>query len=236
MRLAASKLDAALHVNRTALSAALRSRLCLRIFFYRFWNRIGAIRGRRIMDRKEFLKNAGLATGLLALTGNACRCLAGEAPQASATACEKKQEFEQKWVKGFFDVLDANVDESARKKLMQANGKGCYQRGTKGKTIKQVSLDEYVPSLQKSVGKENCRREGDAIYFTFSEGSGIASSSCLCPMVESVPPGLSKTYCECSIGYVREMFQVHTGKSVRVELLESVKRGGKKCSFKILTA
>lgn len=188
------------------------------------------------MDRKEFLKNAGLATGLLALTGSACRCLAGQTQASPQNACEKMQEFEQKWIKDFFRLLDANVDEPTRRQLMQANGKTCYQRGAKGRTIKQVSLDEYVASLQKNVGKENCRREGNDVYFTYSEKPGIASRSCLCPMVEPSSVDISKTYCECSLGYLQEMFQSHTGKKVRVELLESIKRGGKKCSFKIFTA
>ncbi|HQT92614.1 MAG TPA: DUF6144 family protein, partial [Candidatus Kryptobacter bacterium] len=56
---------------------------------------------------------------------------------------------------------------------------------------------------------------------------------CLCPLVESGPEGLSGTYCDCSVGYVREMFRTYTGKAVSVELLESLKRGGRTCRFGI---
>jgi hypothetical protein len=168
----------------------------------------------------------------------ACNCIAGAPQEDAATQCDKKQEFTQTWAKTFFDLLDSNVDEATRKKLMQANGRACYQRGMKGRTIKPVSLDEYVPALQKRFGKENCRREGDVVFLGFGNapaGGTGAAGKCFCPLVESSPAGLSGTYCECSVGYVLEMFQTGTGKNVRVELLESVKRGGKECRFKIFT-
>lgn len=192
------------------------------------------------MDRKEFIKRAGIATGSLAFLGNACRCFArGSAIDTPVTSCEKKQEFTQIWVKRFFVLLDTTVDEATRKSLMHANGKACHQRSTGGKKIDPVSLDEFVRSLQQYVGKENCRHEGDAIYFQYVQnpaGLKVADGYCLCPMVESGPPGLSGTYCECSVGYVRDMFEMYTGKSMHVELLESLKRGGKGCKFKISPA
>jgi predicted hydrocarbon binding protein len=52
-------------------------------------------------------------------------------------------------------------------------------------------------------------------------------------MVENVPTGLSPVYCHCSVGYVKEMFEQATGKSIQVALKESLKRGGKACRFHI---
>ncbi len=182
------------------------------------------------MDRKEFLLKAGVATGSLAFFGNACKCFAQDAAKKlQGTPCEKKQEFTEAWVKRFFDLIDQNVDEKTRKKLMRANGKGCYQNSRGEEKINPVSVDDFVKALQKYAGDENCRREGDTIYFNYK----ITDGKCLCPMVESGPPGLSGTYCECSAGYVQSMFEIRTGKTVQVELLESLKRSGKGCKFKI---
>ena len=191
------------------------------------------------MDRKEFLKHAGFATGSLALMINACSCFAAEASDSQEASCEKRQEFTQAWAKTFFDLLDSNVDEPTRMELMHANGRACYQRGTKGRTIQPVSLEEFVLNLQKHFGKENCRRDGNTVYLGFgnaASGDKSAAGKCFCPMVEGGPAELSATYCECSVGYVLEMFRVNTAKNVRVELMESVKRGGKQCRFKVITA
>ena len=56
---------------------------------------------------------------------------------------------------------------------------------------------------------------------------------CMCPLVESGPPGLSPTFCYCSTGYVKEIFERTTGKPVTVDLIESLKMGGKDCVFGI---
>ena len=52
-------------------------------------------------------------------------------------------------------------------------------------------------------------------------------------MVESKPAGLSSTYCACSLGYVKEMFEQKFGRNVDIEMLDSVLNGGKRCRFKI---
>jgi hypothetical protein len=51
-----------------------------------------------------------------------------------------------------------------------------------------------------------------------------------CPLTEKGPEGLSGLYCECSVGYVKYMIERVTGTTVKVELLESLKRGGKGCN------
>jgi predicted hydrocarbon binding protein len=52
-------------------------------------------------------------------------------------------------------------------------------------------------------------------------------------MVESKPEGMSATYCHCSVGYVQKMNELKFGRSVDVELIDSVLMGGKRCKFKI---
>jgi len=56
---------------------------------------------------------------------------------------------------------------------------------------------------------------------------------CMCPLVESGPPGLSPTFCLCSTGYVREIFERQLARPVTVELVESLKTGGRDCVFRV---
>lgn len=60
-----------------------------------------------------------------------------------------------------------------------------------------------------------------------------STGHCFSPLVENRPKGLSATYCQCSVGYMKESFRVLAGKEPKVELLESVLRGGKECRFRI---
>jgi len=208
------------------------------------------------MDRKEFL---GRSLQVAAGVGLGCPCLgwAGEVPPAPkaagegsaapcgklagdyahATTFEKRAEFGKKWVGRFMRVLDERVDEKTRRGLMEENGRQCAI-GAYGPPdpAKRITVDELVAKLAAYVGEANCRREGDVVYFNYKgnpAGLQIADGYCLCPVVEDGPADLSPTYCHCSVGYVAYMFERATGRPTRVDLLESLRGGGKACRFAV---
>lgn len=93
--------------------------------------------------------------------------------------------------------------------------------------------------LENYIKAAGARREGDVVYYEYGadatnpQGAGIKDGHCLCPLVESGPERLSPTYCQCSAGYVKERFERMTGTPVKVEVLESLRMGGRICRFKI---
>jgi hypothetical protein len=208
------------------------------------------------MDRKEFLgKSFRVAAGL----GFACPCLAAARdepapkPEAGpgqpspcprtagdyphATPFEERVGFAKTWTGRFMRVLDEHLDEKTRRGLMEANGRACAM-GAYGPPdpAKTIGVDELVAGLAKYVGPENARREGDVVFFNYERnpsGLRIADGYCLCPLVEDGPADLSPTYCHCSVGYVAYLFERNIGRPVRVELLESLRGGGKACRFAV---
>jgi len=206
------------------------------------------------VDRKEFLgKSLQVAAGV----GLACPCLAvaadtppGKPEPGPATPCprtagdyahatpfEKRADFAKTWTARFMRVMDERLDEGTRRGLMEANGRACAM-GAYGPPdpTKTVGVDELVERLAKHVGPENARREGDVVFFNYKEnpdGLSLKDGYCLCPLVEDGPSDLSPTYCHCSVGYVAYLFERNLGRPVRVELLESVRRGGKACRFAV---
>lgn len=158
------------------------------------------------------------------------------------TPCNEKMDFTQRWVKRFFDIMDQQIDEKTRKKLMQANGaacaKGAYGEITSAKPASIEEIDKTIALWQQKLGKENIYREDNTVYFNYvgnPKGLKISDGYCLCPMIENGPATLSPTYCQCSAGYVQYMFQrLITFKPVEVELLESLRGGGKACRFKVM--
>ena len=202
------------------------------------------------MERKEFLQKM-LATGLTC----GCALSIQAAPFGSAatqkdlksnqklpeTPCAEKIEFTKTWVKRFMEVLDGNLDEETRKKIMMNNGRECAKGayGEKPEATKPLSiedLDARIAEWQKIIGKENIHREGKVVYFNYVQNPGglkISDGYCLCPMIEDGPVRLSPTYCYCSVGYVKYMFRVFFELEVSVELLESLRSGGKSCRFRI---
>lgn len=55
---------------------------------------------------------------------------------------------------------------------------------------------------------------------------------CFCPL-NSVKAKTPAVVCNCSLGWQAHTWEKITGKKVRVDLKESVLRGGKRCTFEI---
>ena len=212
------------------------------------------------MDRKEFLKTAitagaaccGAATGLLGgdarieekadRTQKWIEGLERKMIQASETPAWHKAEKGQQWIKSLMDHLDALLDEETRKTVMQSCGRSCYI-GAFGVAPKEKPTPEDVERFVKNFEAQgyNVERGEKKTTIVYSWGRAhqnpwgliMSDGYCMCPLVEKGPDGLSPTFCLCSTGYVREIFARSTGKKVNVEILDSLKRGGKDCIFKI---
>lgn len=202
------------------------------------------------ISRKDFLANVGkycAGTCLCAAVGGLNKLYAQEeGPKMSEPEKKPRSEeriaFAEKWVKRFIDVLDNNLDENTRKKIMMANGKACLLAWYKeiGRQVKPVTLEQFTNWIKNKVKDGSYQCEGNVIYFQYMSAAetGLPSDegACLCTLVETKPEGLSGTYCHCSVGYVKEMHEQYLGRPVEVELIESVLRGGKRCRFKITVA
>jgi Family of unknown function (DUF6144) len=203
------------------------------------------------MKRSQFCKNlitsgiaCSCALGLQAngIPGPAFPVDANPLSDKNETPCNEKMDFTQKWLKRFFEILDQQIDEKSRTALMQANGKACAKgaygeiAGTKPATIEEI--DNTIALWQQKLGKENIYRSDNSVYFNYvgnPAGLKISDGYCLCPMTENGPATLSPTYCQCSVGYVQYMFQkLITFRPVQVELLESLRGGGKACRFRVM--
>ena len=191
------------------------------------------------MDRKEFLRSAGLAglgTGMCCLMGRTVAAQ-DQAVAAPIHSCQEKVDFAQGWVTRFMDVLDGGLDAAARARIMEANGQACFRAYTKSvnRHITPVPFESWAESARQHPGDE-IRVEGRTVYLAYLtnyQGKPVPEGACLCPLVESKPAGLSATYCHCSVGYIAEWLGQTFGRPVTVELQESVLRGGKRCRFKI---
>ncbi len=190
------------------------------------------------MNRKKFLATiVCCGAGAAACAAIPCCGFANQteiAANPDKTAQDERSKFTDAWMKRLMAVIDSQLAPSARDHFMESIGRSCYisQHGPRPATVSPGSLDRLIGSLKKWAGAEGIRREGNIIQLTYGP-SGADKRHCLCPMVENISAGLSPTYCHCSIGYVKEMFEHATGKSTRVELTESLKRGGKACRFRI---
>jgi len=149
----------------------------------------------------------------------------------------------ESWIKFLMDNMDAILDEKTRIKLMNACGRSCYLNafGVAGeKKPSPEAAERTLQALEKGGFRVERTGEEITVYYGWAgkqnpQGLSLKEGFCMCPLVENEIPGLSPTYCNCSAGYVAETLERATGKTVTsVEILESVKRGGKDCRFKVV--
>lgn len=160
----------------------------------------------------------------------------------SLTPDWRRIEFAESWVKKLMENMDQVLTQKEKKALMQACGRSCFidAFGIASESPPTPdALDNFIQSYQQR-GETEIRREGNTVFFQYGKaeqntyGLRITDGFCMCPLVESGPEELSPTYCQCSAGYLKELFGRLTGKSVEVEVLESLRTGGSICRFKII--
>jgi predicted hydrocarbon binding protein len=134
-------------------------------------------------------------------------------------------------IRGMMEALDQAVDEPTRQAIMQACGRQCISTNTLNKARKlskaAPDLDDLLAQLnQAHIGGGHLHREGGVIHAAYDR--------CYCGSVSHAKEPLSPTYCQCSCGWYRQLFETLLERSVTVELVSSIIQGDESCRFKIM--
>lgn len=133
-----------------------------------------------------------------------------------------------RWIKSLMDTLDSEVDESVRKGVMEDCGRMCISRNTlkiaKRHKQKAKDIDDFLDRLnQDGIGGGELKRDGNIIHASYKR--------CYCGSVSKTKEPISSTYCNCSCGWYKELFETALERSVEVELVDSIIQGGQMCKF-----
>ena len=177
------------------------------------------------MDRKEFLRTC--AGGLCACTA---ACLAAPAAAAEAAVSEDwRLPFVKRRYAKLLEILSDKMDEAQLSTTLHELGGYCSSLGNQTLEKYRGNVDGYAEFIRKSAS-------GDIITYD-REKSVVTMTTevrpdCFCPLngVAAKTPGV---VCSCSLGWQQHTWEKVLQKTVRVELVEAVLRGGKRCTFKI---
>lgn len=145
---------------------------------------------------------------------------------SKVTTMSKRME---RWITCLIDALDEHVDEATRAEVLEQCGRQCQSSSfvKKAQSIYQKSknLDEFLGKFSKVYN--NLHRDGDRVYLIYPK--------CYCSFVNKIPPEkLSATYCNCSRGWAKALFEGALGRSVEVIMEESIMKGDAQCKFRII--
>jgi predicted hydrocarbon binding protein len=184
------------------------------------------------MKRKDFLKSCtGMcscaAFGLLAPADAKAQSAAPENPEAAALG--RKLDAAQARFAALVGILNRELDPPTRTRVLRGLGSACADR------YKDM-FDKYKNDLRGFLDYARTEWVEEA---SFEEGTGTIqvvdrSPKCVCPLVkQGETPG---EFCECTLGWQKAAYSTILGKPVEVELVDSVLRGGRRCSFRIRIA
>jgi predicted hydrocarbon binding protein len=133
-----------------------------------------------------------------------------------------------KFAKCLMDNFEKQFPVDVRTKVLENCGRGCIgatiiEKARRAKK-KTRDLEELVNGLnQQHIGGGKLRHEKGKIYVEYER--------CYCGMVSKTKETFSSTYCNCSRGWLLELFERVFEKPVKVELMQSVIQGDPNCKF-----
>lgn len=138
------------------------------------------------------------------------------------------QEDNPTWVKNTMKRLDEKFDALTVKKIRMSCQCG-YGMDEKLAFVKELMA--ISSSLEEFGNHEKAKAAG----LSFSNGElFLMFPFCPCPMLAEVEQLETKTWCQCTTGYSKVLFEKAFGCNVDVELLKSLKAGDEICLMKII--
>jgi len=139
-----------------------------------------------------------------------------------------KQEDNPTWVKNTMKRLEKRFDPSTVKKIRMHCQCG-YGMDEKLELLNKLlalssSLEEFASHDQAKAAGLFYRNGELYLQFLF----------CPCPMLAEVDRLETNTWCQCTTGYSKVLFEKAFGCYVDVELLKSIKMGDENCLMKII--
>ncbi len=132
------------------------------------------------------------------------------------------------WAQSICVDLEKEMDDETIKAIRM----DCACGPDAGKISSLKKLYRSCPDMEAFAEKATGLKQGYEMKFE-DQSLYLFYPQCYCSCVKRIQQPLSKTWCYCTLGYTKKMFEGILDRPVTVELLDSVKMGGEKCIIKI---
>lgn len=145
----------------------------------------------------------------------------------SLTPLQREKAFLEGWLTDLLDAMQTELDEPTRIRLMAACGRGCFLRHSFKQELAaqgQGNLENLIAALQNNF---EAWQADDGVHIRYGE----TSAHCYCPVLPERAGAPDELHCHCTRATHQTIFETALGRPVQVEILESLRRGGKTCHF-----
>jgi len=138
------------------------------------------------------------------------------------------QKPKDQWLVTLLREAEGHVAEEKLASALENRGRACisntYIKKAKAAAKDAKDMNEFLDNLAKAVPM--LKREGDKVYMVYPK--------CYCHRIKGLEGDVPSSYCFCSVGWVKEMFEQALGRPVEVRLEASVLRGDEACRLRVL--
>lgn len=139
-----------------------------------------------------------------------------------------KAENNPEWVKSSMNRLESNFETETIKKI-RMNCQCGYEMDEKIALVMELKSDS--PNIEEFANTEKAKEAG---LFCKDGELFLQFDFCPCPMLAEVDKLETNTWCQCTTGYSKVLFEKAFDCDVDVELLKSIKMGDDICLMKII--
>ncbi|NHK30348.1 MAG: hypothetical protein FK730_03290 [Asgard group archaeon] len=138
----------------------------------------------------------------------------------------------EKMLINLIEGFDKHLKPEKKILLLEECGRKCI-RDTKEELIKKANklyknsndLKDFLIKFSKIY--DSLQIKDDEIIIIWEK--------CFCPVIGKIPPGkISPTFCHCSQGWVKELFEGAIEQPIDVIIEESVTKGDARCMLRVL--
>ena len=146
------------------------------------------------------------------------------------------------WIKGAMERLDSLADEKTRILIMEDCGRSCAKvnkrliDSARARRKRFKTVEEFLQAEQRRpIAGTRLTREGNVLFQYYTPLTFRRPMRCYCGLLRGLPEdeNVSRTYCYCSEGFVKEFWENVLERPVKVELLQSALSGASECQFAI---
>jgi predicted ArsR family transcriptional regulator len=140
-----------------------------------------------------------------------------------------EQGFVQKHYAKLISILVERLGKEQVRDILRQLGVFCSSQHDDIIRKYQRDFPGWCAYIKQSPSGDNITYDGNTQTIIMASDE---RSDCFCPLL-SVSQGAPEVACNCSLGWHQHAWRTLLGKEVRVQLKESVLRGGKRCTFEI---
>jgi hypothetical protein len=142
----------------------------------------------------------------------------------------KEIELFANWVKTLLEQVERTLDQEKKKKVLEECGRACARNFGSLEVAREAkararSIDEALDLLNRHDGFwcGEWTRDGKQVTSVCDE--------CGCPLVRAGFLHPTPLSCQCSLGWVKAVFEIIAGAAVEARLNQAIGRGDAVCEF-----